>query len=235
MSDSIAYGTRRIDFSVERRDRETWEISVDPHGEVLVIAPLGTPAEEISARVERRGRWILAQQRYFAQFRPRVTPRQWVSGESHLYLGRQHRLRIGDPIAPIAVRRTRGLLLIDGVDFDDSPTIERTVLAWYRQRARDVFDERLELCLARFGTPTVAPRSVTLRAMASRWASMSAAGRLSLNPLLVRARLDEIDYVITHELAHRLQPHHGPEFWAVLESVMPDHLARKARLEQMLA
>jgi len=235
MIGSVTYGTRLIHYSFERRSRNTLDISVTPDGAVVVAAPLDATDEEISDRVRRKGRWIGAQQRYFAQFRPRTTPRQWLPGETHRYLGRQHRLRIGEPGSPIAVRRTRGLLIVDGIEFGDSAGLERVVQRWYRIQAHDIFTQRIERCLHRFDTASIAPSAVTVRSMTSRWASMSAAGRLSLNPALVQASVDTIDYVITHELAHRLEPHHGSEFWAVLDRVMPDHEQRKVRLERMLA
>ncbi len=235
MIGSVVYGTRHIDFVVERRPRQTLDISVSPDGLVTVVAPLLSTSDEIAARVTRRGRWIVEQQRYFAQFRPRTTPRLWVPGETHLFLGRQHRLRIGEKSAPKAVHRSRGVLTVDGVSFDDTATLEQSMVQWYRKEAREVFEARLDAVLPLFGGLHVSPTSIVVRTMSSRWASMSPAGRLSLNPLLVRARPQDIDYVLVHELAHRLEPHHGPSFWALLDQVMPDHAARKARLERMLA
>ncbi|SKB00282.1 hypothetical protein SAMN06295879_2974 [Agreia bicolorata] len=235
MNRSVDYGTRQIAFSLDRRARKTMDITVDPQGDVVVVAPIDTPEEDIAARVRQRGRWIVSQQRYFSQFRPRSTPRQWVFGETHLYLGRQHRLRIGDASALPSVHRSPGVLLVNGVEFNDSRQLQRIVLAWYRQRATELFSLRLHHCIQRFDDRSITPDSMTIRVMNSRWASMSTAGRLSINPLLVRARVSEIDYVITHELVHRAHPHHGPEFWAMLEAVMPDHAIRKMRLERMLS
>ncbi len=235
MNGSVSYGSQLIDFVVERRPRRTLDISVSPRGQVTVVAPLVSTNDEIAARVARRGRWILEQQRYFAQFRPRTTPRLWVPGETHLFLGRQYRLRIGEESAPQAVHRTRGALTVDGVSFDDSAALERLTKEWYRKEARGIFEARLDSVLPLFDSSPVSPTSIVVRTMTSRWASMSPAGRLSLNPLLVRARLPEIDYVMAHELAHRVEPHHGPSFWALLDQVMPDHAARKVRLERMLA
>ena len=64
---------------------------------------------------------------------------------------------------------------------------------------------------------------------------MSPAGRLLLNLRLIQAPVDAIDYVITHELCHIAEPHHGPAFFELLEQVMPDWERRKNRLERALA
>jgi predicted metal-dependent hydrolase len=231
----VAYGTRSIAFAVEYRDRATLDIAVHPDGSVAVTAPATASNEQIETRVRQRARWIVAQQRYFEQFRPRTTPRQWVPGETHLYLGRQYRLKIGDPAGQRGVRRSRGHLLLDGIPFDDSDAAREMLLGWYRDRAHSVFPERMNLCIGKFGEAPISPSSLVVRSMTTRWASMSELGRLSINPSLMRAPIDAIDYVITHELAHRIKAHHGPEFWALLGLVMPDHAARKSLLERTLA
>ena len=56
-------------------------------------------AEAIDAKVRKRAAWIRRQQRYFTQYLPRTPERRYMAGETHLYLGRQHRLKIqqGEP------------------------------------------------------------------------------------------------------------------------------------------
>jgi predicted metal-dependent hydrolase len=231
----VDYGTQRLDVQVKWANRATLDIAVSPDGDLVVTAPEGTSLEQIHAKVRLRARWILEQQRYFAQFRPRTPERRWVPGETHRYLGRQHRIRIGDITEPAPrVRLTRGFLLIDGVSFGDSATIERVVRRWYRDRADDVVRRRLPECASRFDLP-VKPRAVSIRTMTSRWASMSPSGRLTVNPYLMRAPTDAIDYVVTHELAHLVVADHGPRFVALLDQVMPDHQRRKKLLERATA
>lgn len=70
------------------------EIAVHPDGSVIVKAPLSAPHGDIATRVARRAGWIARQKGYFAQFDPRTPPRRYVSGETHLYLGRQYRLKV---------------------------------------------------------------------------------------------------------------------------------------------
>ena len=64
---------------------------------------------------------------------------------------------------------------------------------------------------------------------------MSPAGRLLLNRRLVQAPVDAIDYVITHELCHVQETHHGTAFIELLYKVMPDWERRKPRLERAMA
>lgn len=233
---TIEYGTQSITFDVDHAARTTLDISVAPEGAVHVRAPYNTNIDTIAERVRRRGRWIVAQQRYFAQFAPRTPPRRWVPGETHLYLGRQRRLRIGNAEAATPrVRLTRGFFLYDGIAPDDADTLERLMRTWYRERAVVIFARRLEVNRDRFGRLLLDPVPIRLQVMRTRWASTSQRGLLTLNPTLVRAPVDGIDYVLTHELCHLLHADHGREFTELLAKVMPDWERRKLHLERTLA
>ncbi|MHB1234555.1 MAG: M48 family metallopeptidase [Microbacteriaceae bacterium] len=231
----VIYGSTTIEFRLERRERSTLAITVEPSAEVVVVAPLDTSLGDIEARLRKRGRWIIRQQQFFGQFTPRTPPRRYVPGETHLYLGRQYRLRV-EPGDRRRARLVRGFILVSGVTFDDSSGIERLVSAWYRERAEAQFRKRLEINRARFADPgSVLPTSLRIQRMSARWGSMSASGRLLLHPDLVRAPVDAIDYVITHELCHLKVPNHSRAFYELQERVLPDWEVRKLRLERIMA
>jgi hypothetical protein len=56
---------------------------------------------------------------------------------------------------------------------------------------------------------------------------------LSLNPLLVKAPRECIDYVILHELCHLKEHNHSKNFYLLLSRTMPDWESVKARLDGM--
>lgn len=232
---TITHGSVRLAVTVRRSQRATLEITVTPAGDVEVHAPVDATDDDIVDRVRRRSRWIQAQQRYFDQFRPRTPARRWLPGETHRYLGRPYRLRIGDPDAPRGVTRTRGFLVLDGVTYDDSDAIRCVVDAWMRRSSHKIFTDSIARVAGCFADQDVAPRRVIIRPMSMRWGSMSAGGSLTLNPALVQGSIEMIDYVVAHELAHRIVPDHGARFAALMDAVMPDHLERKAALERTLA
>lgn len=93
-SGSIEYGRNEITYHVLYVDRKTLEIAVHPDGRVVVKAPTGITPVAVQKRVVKRARWIRKQINYFRQFEPRTPPRRYVGGETHLFLGRQYRLRI---------------------------------------------------------------------------------------------------------------------------------------------
>lgn len=232
---SLQYGEHQIDFTVVRRERKTLEIAVEPDMSVVVTAPLDAAVEAIEAKVRKRAAWIMRQQRFFAQFMPRTPERQYVAGETHLYLGRHYRLKVV-PHIQAAVKLIRGFIVVHTHQPARPEVTRELVEAWYRERGHVKFAERLEITLQRFPLPEAfRPKGLIIRQLEQRWASMSPSGRLLVNRRLIQAPVDAIDYVITHELCHLAHPHHGAAFFELLDSVLPDWRRRKERLERFMA
>jgi predicted metal-dependent hydrolase len=62
---------------------------------------------------------------------------------------------------------------------------------------------------------------VHLRAMRRKWASVSTAGRLTLNLELLDLPRELGEFVIVHELVHLLAPNHGKVFKSFMHAYMP--------------
>ena len=232
---TIEYGGRQIDFELRHADRETLRISVDPMGAVDVVAPIGTPYDDVRARLMRRARWIAAQQEYFRQFAPRTEPRRYVGGETHLYLGRQYRLKVEEGQCE-GVKLTGGRLVVTVSGERSAEHVEAFLGRWYRAKAEERLRERFDACWSGFRRSQLEqPPQLRIRRMRTRWGSMSSGGVLTLNVDLMRAPRDCIDYVIIHELCHLEFPDHGNGFRTRLEHVLPDWEKRKHRLELALA
>ena len=231
----VRYGNHTIVFTVVRRERATLEIGIEPDATVVVAAPRDASVEAIAEKVRKRAAWVRRQQRFFSQYRPRTPERHFVAGETYLYLGRQYRLKVVPHVQP-TVKLTRGFIIVQSRKPDRTEVTRGLVEGWYRDRAHAKFAERLEVNLLRFPEPeSFRPRGLIVRHLRQRWGSMSPSSRLLLNRRLIEAPVHAIDYVITHELCHIAEPHHGSRFFELLDRVLPDWPKRKERLEQSMA
>jgi predicted metal-dependent hydrolase len=229
----ICWGERRVTAELLRTERRALRIDVRPTGEVTMFAPAGEEIDEIMKRAHRKCAWIFAQIDTIAQ-RPKVTPqRRFISGETHLMLGRQYRLSIEQSDDP-HVRIDSGRLVIGARTVDDQPHCRRLLQAFYSLRAREVFQQRFEIVLEPFLRRGLKRPPLVIRPMSKRWGSFTPNRRVVLNVDLVRASPRLIDYVICHELAHAFYPDHGKSWRNLLDTVMPDWMARKAELESSL-
>ena len=96
MRQEIVFGTETIGYEIRfLPTRRTLGIEVHPDLSVIVRAPSDCDPAIIIARVGKRAPWISKQLTNFQRYSPRTPARQYVSGETHLYLGRQYRLKVG--------------------------------------------------------------------------------------------------------------------------------------------
>lgn len=234
MRGTISYSVHKLDYAVQFSARATMAITVFPDSAIRVIAPKGTSQEEVELRLRKRARWIIRQFMHFEQFRPRSPARRYVGGETHLYLGRQYRLKLRKS-SEEEVKLKGAFLYVVSPKHREPQVVRRLVSGWYRERGKVRIGDRFEVISARFEKMGCEPPVPIFRSMPRRWGSLSSGGRISLNPDLIRAPTTCIDYVITHELVHLIHPHHGPAFYELLETLMPDWRRRKQRLEQSLS
>jgi predicted metal-dependent hydrolase len=234
MRGTIFYSVHKLDYAVQFSARATMAISVFPDNAIRVIAPEGTSQEEVELRLRKRARWIIRQFMHFEQFRPRSPARRYVGGETHLYLGRQYRLKLHkNPKEEVKLKGA--FLCVASPKHREPHVVKRLVSGWYREKGRVRIVDRFKVISARFVKLGCWPPSPIFRSMPRRWGSLSTNGKISLNPDLIRAPTMCIDYVITHELVHLIHPHHGQAFYELLGALMPDWRSRKERLEQILS
>lgn len=97
------------------------------------------------------------------------------------------------------------------------------------KEAADYIPERVSFYAEKIG---VNYGRITIRNQKSRWGSCSGRGNLNFNCLLMLTPPDIIDYVVVHELCHRLEMNHSPYFWAEVERILPDYKNRRKWLKK---
>ena len=227
---TVLYGKETIRFKLLFADRKTLEIAVHPDKTVVVKAPLGTDYAAVEKKVLKRAGWIKRQLDFFRQFDPRTPGRNYVGGETHLYLGREYRLKIHRG-KQNEVKLSRGFFQVRVNGANSAEHIKRLMDAWYAEKASFRFQESFDRCWQLFENSSKQKPRMQIRRMKRRWGSLSQKGLLTLNTGLVKAPRECIDYVITHELRHLHYHDHGPNFYRLLEKMMPDWEKRKLKLE----
>lgn len=228
--DSITYGTSLIEYAIEYAQRKTLGITVHPDGSVSLKVPINATKENIQERVRHRAAWILRQKRYFESFGTPTTERQYISGESHLYLGRQYMLRIKEG----EVNQVHYQNNILEIECQHKEEAGKVLQRWYRERAKIKFAEYAQPIIEQFSVYGVQPKSLTVRKMEKRWGYCTPEGNIYLNPKLIGAPRCCIEYVITHEMCHLIHRNHTPEFYALLTKEMPHWEKWKNKLERMM-
>ena len=103
------------------------------------------------------------------------------------------------------------------------PLSERELKA-LKSRGKAVFAEKAAYFAPLVG---VGYGRVSVRSQRTKWGSCSSRGDLSFNCLLLLAPEEVLDYVVVHELCHRLEMNHSPRFWQQVARVLPDCAQRR--------
>jgi len=225
----VAYGTEDIEFKVSFSDRKTLAISVFPDASVEVVAPQEAEIEKIKQKVLKRGYWILEQKRFFLSLQPYEAKKEYVSGETHFYIGRRYRLKIteGDTLS---VKLRGKFIRVVTTDKEKTSKIKQQLQDWYKKQAKRRFNERLKLNYEKIKVEGIPFPKLTIRVLHKRWGSCTEQG-ITLNLHLIKAPVYCIDYVIMHELCHLKVPNHSPAFYKLKEKYMVDWKDRKKVLE----
>jgi predicted metal-dependent hydrolase len=216
--------------TLKRTARKTLAISVRPDGFLELVAPIDATETEILAKVAKRRKWILKQRREFlAMNATRSTPR-YVTSATHRYLGRQYRLKIEAGNLPRVL--LKGAYFRVTTRSGEPDEVRLALSAWFRSKAKEQFTKRVSVWTPWCKKHHLPEPRMRILKMPKRWGSAGPDGRISLNPDLIHAPSRCIDYVIVHEICHLRHPHHGPQFFRLLSSLMPDWKSVKKRLER---
>lgn len=230
MSDGVmTYGKASIAYTLHLMERKTLSIAVHPDKSVVVKAPQSSTLEAIEESVRRRSRWIKKQISYFSQFDPRTPERQYVGGETHVYLGRRYRLKIECSNVDKVLLKGK-YFWIESQRCDPSH-IQKLIETWYYRKATEHLSTIFEGCWSDFNKRDYSKPLLKLRKMEKRWGSLSKKGLLTLNTRLIQTPRECIEYVVIHELCHLVHHNHSSAFYKLLDKTLPDWIARKHKLE----
>ncbi|MCX6326447.1 MAG: SprT family zinc-dependent metalloprotease [Bacteroidia bacterium] len=245
MTSAIQFGSKQIDFHLEYSDRKSLGITVKPDLSVLVKAPVDTSLEKVLEKLRKKAPWIIRQQSFFLYFYPKTPARKFISGETHLYLGRQYRLKVNSEKLKVRSERLkikneevklRGKFL--EICTHDSSKVKELVETWYLTKAKDKFQMMAKPMFEEFVKThnlSLFTFHLSLRNMSTRWGSCTPKGKIILNPELIKAPKGCIEYVIIHELCHLVHHDHTQKFIDLQTKEMKDWEKWKMKLEKLLA
>jgi predicted metal-dependent hydrolase len=229
----LQLGGQQIDYTLQRSTRRTIGFVIGDSG-LRVTAPRWVLVGDIEQAIRVKEAWILAklQQRHeHAAERARLQM-EWRDGARLPYLGGALTLRLRPASTPaVAVHHdeSTGELAVHLPDGAEEQALKDTVREWLQRQAHALFAQRLPHYAMQLG---VQYRAFRLTSARPQGGSCTAKGMIRLNWRLVHFSQAQIDYVIAHELAHLREMNHSPRFWALVESVFPDHAAARKVLRE---
>ncbi|MEH7792394.1 M48 family metallopeptidase [Bacillus safensis] len=213
-----------IQYEIKYSNRKTVNISVERDRSVIVRAPQGVSEDKINYIVKSKRDWIIDKMNHKQKYPAKPEPKEFVSGETILYLGKNYQLTVVDDI-------------FDGVEFNQRFTISRAnqkeanklFKDWFYERAFLKIEPKVKFYAQQLG---VKYKQVKISDMKYRWGSCTPNNNVIFNWRLIKAPMYVVEYLIVHELAHLIEPNHTPEFWNIVSIQIPQYEEAKTWLKQ---
>ena len=218
----VTWGGTLLPYTIRRsaRRKKTVAVTVDPAGDVVLLAPEHLRPDELDGIVARKAEWIVRRLRHAESNDPPPSPREFVSGESVRYLGRHYRLKVRPHASGDAKLRGGWLHVPTPEGARQSAQVRDALIAWFQRHAAKRLPERVAAWRARAGVPMPA---VMVSNQQKRWGSCDRNGTIRLNWRIIQAPMRLVDYVVVHELVHLRHRGHGRDYWQAVGRVMPDY------------
>ena len=229
---TLRLGETEVPYRLVRSPKRRRTIGFAIDDAILTVrAPARASFRSIEELAQRHADWILKR---LAQTRALRT-RGYESGETLAVLGRPVRILVFASGTRRSACTFHGTWIEVRVPTLEAPAARQGAVAealerWYRGFAATVFAERATLYAKRLA---IKPGRVLVSNPRARWGSCDVSDNIRLNWRLVMAPQDVLDYVVAHELCHVVHKHHGPRFWRLVASVMPDYSDRQRTLREI--
>ena len=232
MNKEFIYGQYCFQYTFIPQERKTLSLTVQPDMKIILRAPAEADQDRIDIFLKRKWLWLNKQLNFFKKYQKTIYKKEYISGESFLYLGRQYKLVVKNNSKDSASLAKGVFHLNTTKRVNNRQRNKSTLDAWYSQKIETKFNQRYQEVLSKFNYNFI-PKLV-VRKMKKRWGSFLKNKQIILNPILIQASTDCIDYVITHELCHMKYKKHNQQFYSFLNSKYQSWEKIKEKLELKL-
>lgn len=208
-----------IIIDVEQKDIKNIHLSVyPPHGAVRIAAPERMNLDTIRVFALQKLKWIKNQQESFRN-QPRETEREYLTKESHYFLGKRYLLKVIEHNeVPKVVLKHKTLELYVRPD-TSSEKKEAIIEEWYRSQLKALVPKLIEKWEKVVG---VQSNAYGIKKMRTKWGTCNTtAKRIWLNLELAKKPVECIEFIIVHELVHLLERSHNDRFVSYMNEFMP--------------
>jgi predicted metal-dependent hydrolase len=220
-----------LEIVVIKKDIKNVHLSVyPPDGHIRISAPIHMDLEMIRLYTISRLAWIRKHQKKM-QSQPREAKREYLSKESHHYLGKRYLLKVRKNAHSNNVRLLHSHIELSLRTELDREKRKELMDAWYRKQLKEIVAKQIarwepimNIKVAEFG----------VKKMKTKWGTCNReASRIWLNLELAKKPIQCIEYIVVHEMVHFLERNHTNRFVSLMNNYLPDWRELKEELNRL--
>lgn len=224
---------RSITYNLERKNVKNINLRIKADQSIYMSANNCVSDAVLEDFLKEKADYILKALDHYAEIAKYApSPKQYIDGESFKILGHDRRLKVIQGKRNMVESDEAYIFLTvkDAADFDLK---KKTMDKWLKNYCKEILHAVCESVYPKFQKYGVEYPELRFRNMISRWGSCQPKRKiLTFNISLIEAPFACIEYVVTHEFTHFLQPNHSKKFYNQLAMFMPDWQERKKILER---
>lgn len=213
-----------VEYQIIYSKRKTISIIVERDRKIVVRAPLNTKEEVIKREIEKRKRLLLAKINHNQKYPVSDASKEFVPGESLLYLGRNYKLYVAEDISDVIKFESKFI-----ISKENQKNANKLFKEWYIAAANKIIIPKAKDIARQIG---VSYNSINVTEMKYRWGSCTPKDNIHFNWRLIKAPITVIEYIIVHELTHLLEANHSQEFWNRVAAQLPNYSKAKDWLKE---
>ncbi len=205
-----------IDIKINRSRRKTVSIFVERDGTVSARVPEDLEEEDLIEVIQSKEYLIHKNLAEWKLLNANKIDRDFVNGQSFLYLGRNYRFRL-------VPEEFNGLKLRNGffeLSKSNQEKAKESFIEFYKYKLNEKLPSIIGLYQNKLG---VQPEEIKVMELQHRWASCSNKKNLNFHWKCAMAPVDVIHYIVAHELTHLIHKNHTSAFWNELDKVVPHY------------
>ena len=205
-----------LEINIKRNARKTLSIYVERDGSISVLAPKGLRKRKIDEILKQKEYQIYKYKAEWKELNHSKKEREFISGQSFLYLGRGYPLKVVDKLdKPLVLKEGRFFLLKS-----EKENAKKHFIKFYKENGIVKIEKRVKEFKQKIGT---SPGKVRIVDLQNRWASCTPEGHLNFHWKCIMAPYSVLNYIIVHELVHLIYKNHTQKFWNGVDKILPKY------------
>ena len=205
-----------IDIQITKSNRKTVSIYIERDGTVAALVPAYLTDEEVTEIIKTKEYQIHKNLAQWIQLNEAKVEREYVNGQSFMYLGRNYRLRLVEEKLGEVILKNGYFLLSK----QEKGKAKELFIDFYKAKLK----EKISPIISRYkGQMNVEPQELKIMELQNRWASCTLKGNINFHWKCAMAPIDVLNYIVVHELAHLIHPNHSAEFWNTVDKVLANY------------
>ncbi len=208
------------EVTILKSDRKTVSIFIERDGSLSARVPTTISEEEMKEVLQAKEYQIFKHLAEWEQLNSKAVEREYVAGQSFLYLGRNYRLKF-DEIESGKLHFRRNTFWLNPKDLINAKHL-------FKEFYKIKLIEKLHPLIDRFKHQLGKdPKNVRVMELQHRWASCTSDNNLNFHWKCAMAPIDVLQYIVVHELVHLIHKNHSREFWNELDKILPNYDSQK--------